>query len=102
MLLENSHQFRRGFLPGYEGTEKRTFFFYIIIIFCLNKEKDDIRSAYVYLNFFHETVNSFWPENEKEIVLNALGFASCTIKISHLLYGQQVLIFLSKTRTKSL
>ena len=31
--------------------------FYKIIIFCFNKKKDFIRSAYVYLNFFHETVN---------------------------------------------
>ena len=34
------------------------YFFYKIIIFRLNKEKDDIRSVYLYFNFFHETVNS--------------------------------------------
>ena len=34
------------------------YFFYKIIIFRLNKEKDDIRSAYVYFSFFYETVNS--------------------------------------------
>ena len=34
------------------------YFFYKIIIFRLNKEKDDIPSVYVYFNFFHKTVNS--------------------------------------------
>ena len=34
------------------------YFFYKIIIFSLNKEKDDIRKAYVYLSFFHGTVAS--------------------------------------------
>ena len=46
------------FSPGYEGTENMFYFFYRIIIFRLNKEKDDIRSAHVFFNFFHETVNS--------------------------------------------
>ena len=35
------------------------------IIFRLNKEKDNIRSAYVYFNFFHETVNSHNSETVK-------------------------------------
>ena len=52
-LFENAR-----FSPGYEGTENMFYFFNKIITFCLNKEKDDIRSAYVYLNFFHETVTS--------------------------------------------
>ena len=47
-----------SFSPGYEGTENMFYFFYKIIIFRLNKEKDDIRSAYVYFNFFHKTVCS--------------------------------------------
>ena len=35
------------------------FYFFHKIVFRLYKERDDdIRSAYVYLNFFHETVNS--------------------------------------------
>ena len=34
------------------------YFFYKIFIFRFNKEKDELRSAYVYLNFFHETVTS--------------------------------------------
>ena len=34
------------------------FYFFYKLIFRLNKEKDDIRSAYVYFNFFHETVTS--------------------------------------------
>ena len=33
------------FSPGYEGTENMFYFFYKIIIFCFNKEKDFIRSA---------------------------------------------------------
>ena len=46
------------FSPGYEDMENMFYFFYKIIIFSLNKENDDIQSAYVYFNFFHETVNS--------------------------------------------
>ena len=46
------------FSLGYEGTENMFYFFYKILIFRLNKEKDDMRSAYVYSNFFHETVTS--------------------------------------------
>ena len=45
------------FSPGYEGTDNMFCFFYKII-FRLNKEKDDIRNAYVYFKFFHETVKS--------------------------------------------
>ena len=33
-------------------------FKYKIIIFRLNKQKDDIRSTYVYYKFFRETVDS--------------------------------------------
>ena len=34
------------------------FYFFYNIIFCLNKEKDAIQSAYIYFHFFFETVNS--------------------------------------------
>ena len=34
------------------------FYFFYKTIFCRNKEKDDIRSAYVYFNFIHKAVNS--------------------------------------------
>ena len=34
------------FSPGYGGTDNMFYFFYKIIIFSLNKEKDDIQSAY--------------------------------------------------------
>ena len=37
------------------------FLFYKIIIFRLTKKKD-IRGAYLYFNFFHETVNSHYLE----------------------------------------
>ena len=43
--------------PGYEGTDNMFYLFYKFISY-VNKEKDFIRSAYVYLNFFHETLNS--------------------------------------------
>ena len=43
------------------------YFFYKIIIFCLNKEKDDTQSVYVYFNFFHETVNSHNLETANHI-----------------------------------
>ena len=54
---------------GYEGTNNMFYFFYEIIIFRLNKEKDYIRSAYVYLNFFHKTVTSCNLETEPNIFL---------------------------------
>ena len=44
------------FSTGYGDTENMFSLFYKIIIFRLNKEKDDILSAYVFFNFFHETV----------------------------------------------
>ena len=57
-LLENSHKLCRIFTRLWENMENMFYFFYKIIIFSLYKKKDDIRSAYVYFNFFHETVNS--------------------------------------------
>ena len=38
-----------------------------IITFRLHKEKDDIRSAYVCFNFFHETINSYHLETANHI-----------------------------------
>ena len=45
------------------------YFVYEIISFCLDKEKDDrdVRSAYVYFKFFHETVNSHNLETANHI-----------------------------------
>ena len=43
------------FSPGYEGTDNMLHLFYKTIIFRLKEEKDNIRGAYVYFNFFHET-----------------------------------------------
>ena len=54
------------FSPGYEGTENMFYFFYKIIIFRINKEKDNIRSAY---DFFHETVNSHNLETANHYIL---------------------------------
>ena len=54
------------FLPGSEGTENMFYLFYEVI-FHLKKEKDDIRSVYVYFNFFHETVNSHNLETANHI-----------------------------------
>ena len=55
------------FSPGYGGTENMFYFFYKIIIFSLDKEKDDIWSVCVYLSFFHETVNSYNLETANHI-----------------------------------
>ena len=53
---------------GIECTENMFYLVYKIIIFLLNKEKDVIRSANVYFNFFHETVNSHNLETVNHIV----------------------------------
>ena len=45
------------------------FYFFYKIIFRLNKEKDDIRNAYVYFNFIHKTVTSHNLEREPIILL---------------------------------
>ena len=52
----------------------RFFFFIYKIIFGLNKEKDDIRSAYVYLKFFHETVNFHNYETANTLLTSFLCF----------------------------
>ena len=44
------------------------YFFYKIIIFLLNKEKDDKRSVYLYFDFFLETVNCRKLETTDHIV----------------------------------
>ena len=46
---------------------EHVYFFYKIIIFHLNKEKDDIWSAYVNFNFFHKTINSHNLETANHI-----------------------------------
>ena len=43
------------------------FYFFYKIIFRRNKKKDDKRDAYVYFNFFHETVNSHNLETANHI-----------------------------------
>ena len=55
-FLENSHKLCRGFHQAMKA-----------IIFRLYKEKGDIRSAYVYIKFFHETVNSHNLETANDI-----------------------------------
>ena len=59
------------FSPDYEGTENIFYFFYKIIVFRFNKEKNNIRSACVYFNFFHETVTSHNLEIEATILLTS-------------------------------
>ena len=54
------------------------YFFYEIIIFCFNKEKDYIQSASVYLNCFHETVTFHNMETEATILLTSF---SCFIAL---------------------
>ena len=66
------------FSPVYEGTDNMFYFFYKIIIFRLNKEKDFIRSPYMYLNFFHETVTFNNLETEATILLTSF---SCFITL---------------------
>ena len=46
-----------------------------LLFFRRNKEKDDIRSAYVYFNVFHETVNSH--------ILKADNYISHVIFVLH-------------------
>ena len=56
------------FSLGFEGTENIIYFFYKFIIFRVNKKKDDIRSKYLYFDFFHETVNSHNLEGANNFV----------------------------------
>ena len=51
----------------HEGTENMSYFFYKIIIFRLNKEKGEIRSAHVYYYFLNEPVISHNLETAKHI-----------------------------------
>ena len=46
------------------------FYFFYKIIFRRKKEKDNIRSAYVYFDFFDETVNSHNLETANHIANN--------------------------------
>ena len=50
-LLNNSQTLPMFSPVEYEGTENMFYFFYKIIIFQLNKEKDDIQSAAQMYNF---------------------------------------------------
>ena len=72
-LFENSHKLCREkameALPSYGGTEDMFYVFYKIIPLRLNREKDYIRNAYVYLNFFHETAISYNLETQPTILL---------------------------------
>ena len=65
------------FSPGFESTENMFYFFYKMINSRL-KEKDDIRSAYIYFSFFHESVNSHNLEIEPTILLTSF---SCFIEL---------------------
>ena len=56
---------------GYEGKENMFYFFYKIVIFRLKKEKDDKRSAYVYFDLFHETINSHILEKKPTILVKS-------------------------------
>ena len=58
------------FSPGYKGTDNMFYLFYKIIIFCLNKKKDDIQSVYLYFNFFHS-----W--NCKFLQIESQSYRSC-------------------------
>ena len=51
---EFSQTFRK-FSTGYGGTENMFYFFYKIIIFSINKEKDDILSAYCKFSQFGDS-----------------------------------------------
>ena len=72
------------FSPGYEGTDNMFYFFYKIIISYFNKEKDFIRSTYVYLNFFHETVTSQNLEIELTILLTSFSCFIATLFYNNL------------------
>ena len=54
-------------------TENMFYFFYKIIIFRLNREKDGKRSAYVNLNFFYGTVMSHNLETEPTTLLTSFS-----------------------------
>ena len=54
MYLNYSSQSLPRFSPGYENTDNMFYFFNKIIIFRLNKEKDDLWNMYVYFNFIQK------------------------------------------------
>ena len=70
--VKTRHEVEPRFSPGYEGK------IIIKIILPLDKEKDDIRSAYAYFKFFHESVNSHNLETEPIILLTSF---SCFIAL---------------------
>ena len=59
-LLKNSHKLCRGFHQAIKA--RRTYLIYFLIFFfCLNKEKDDIRSVYATVNSHNlETTNHMY------------------------------------------
>ena len=58
LIIEGFHFAKFSPDQDMKAREKIFCFFYKITSFQLNKKRDDIWSAYVYFNFFHETVNS--------------------------------------------
>ena len=59
---EHSRKFESRSVKTRDAIGRNMFhFFYKIIICRLNKKKDDVRSAYVYFNFFHDIVNYSQP-----------------------------------------
>ena len=80
-LLENSHKLcMPKFSPGYEGTENMFWFFYQIIIFRLNKKKDDIQRGYVKSCLIHETVNFSTWRQPTIIIAQSIFMLHSTIK----------------------
>ena len=85
IALKIKHVSCKRFSPGYAGT-KNMFYFCYKIIFRLNEDKDDIRSACVYFNFFHETVNSHKLETANHIA--HVIFMLHSVMKTHLLTNQ--------------
>ena len=67
-ILENSEKLCRGFHQAMKARRTCFISFMKLLFSILNKEKYDIRSAYVYFNFFLETVNSHNLETANHIV----------------------------------
>ena len=76
-VQEQTSQSLLKFSPGYEKSRENMFYvFYKTITFRLNKEKDDIRNAYVKFYFFHEIVNSHNLEKANHIACVIFFFHS--------------------------
>ena len=72
------------FSPGYKSTDNISYFFFKMIR--LDKEKDNIRSKYVYFYFFRKTFNSHNFETTNHIAHVIFVFYSATK--THLLTNQ--------------